>query len=81
MARCRQLGEAQWVITLQMILLGSGSAAALSETQRMIYEKIIANAQALSLPEWHWLQDVVSRAQRAQPPDHMSERLALIVAA
>jgi hypothetical protein len=26
--------------------LGAGGAAALSETQRMIYEKIIANAQA-----------------------------------
>jgi TPR repeat protein len=29
-----------------MILVGAGGAAALSETQRMIYEKIIANAQA-----------------------------------
>jgi hypothetical protein len=38
--------EAQWGITLRMILLGAGGAAALSETHRMIYEKIIANAQA-----------------------------------
>jgi TPR repeat protein len=34
------------VITLRMMLLGAGGAAALSETQRMIYEKIIANVQA-----------------------------------
>jgi TPR repeat protein len=38
--------EAQWVITLRIILLGAGGGAALRETQRMIYEKILANAQA-----------------------------------
>jgi hypothetical protein len=38
--------EAQWVIALRMMRLAAGGAVAATEAQRMISEKVIANAQA-----------------------------------
>jgi hypothetical protein len=38
--------EAQWVIALRAMRLAAGGAAATREAQRMIFEKVVANAQA-----------------------------------
>jgi len=37
---------AQWVIALRMMRLAGGGAAAMSEAQRMVLEKVVAGAQA-----------------------------------
>ncbi len=38
--------DVQWVIALRTLRIAGGGAAAMSEAQRMISEKIVANAQA-----------------------------------
>jgi hypothetical protein len=39
-------GEAQLVIAFRMLRLAGGGAAAAGEAQRMVIEKVVANAQA-----------------------------------
>jgi hypothetical protein len=72
--------EAQWVIALRMMRLAAGGTVAAGEAQRMISEKVVANAQA-QFAEWHWPQDAVWGAPRARQSNHTSERSGPIVAA
>jgi len=38
--------EAQWVIAMRTMLMATGGAAAVTEAQRMVSEKLLAGAQA-----------------------------------